>query len=66
MISYVEEKKGLNFKGRPRVKKLKGAAFFPLEVRLGAQGTLHMDDEAARALLIELQKALAPTAKRGA
>ncbi len=67
MISWIEKKTGLNFKGRPTVKlaaRLSGA--FPVEVRLGAHGTLHLDEEAARALLVELNKALTPTVKRGA
>lgn len=58
MISWVEEKKGLNFTGKPTVKVLKREPDMPVELRLGAHGTVHMDCEAAEALLAELQAAL--------
>lgn len=59
MISWIEKKTGLNFKGKPAVKVLKRAGtFFPVEVKFGEHGTVHMDREAAEALRDALQAAL--------
>jgi len=59
MISWVENRKGLNFAGKPTVKVLKrGDQPFPVEARFGSHGTVHLDREAAEALMAALQTAL--------